>query len=73
MPKVQSDIGAVATAWSKTVDFIKKLVETTEIRNLKAAARSMQRYIKRVEKISPEVKKDKQLRKYKREFERKIV
>jgi len=73
VPKVQSDIGAVASAFKEFFAWFREWSSGSEVRNLKSAARHSQLYMKRVEKIYPKAKKDKTLRAHKRKFERFVI
>lgn len=73
MPSIQSDIGAVAIAIKEFFSWLTKHMDGREKRNLKAAARNSQKYMKRVERLFPGSKEDKQLSKYKRNFNKYII
>lgn len=73
MPKVQSDIGAVAGAFRELFALIKLRIQGTEKRNLKAAASLARLYMKRTVKLFPKAKKDKKLSSYQDKFERKVI
>ena len=73
MAKVQTDLGAVASAVSEFFSWLKYWMAGQEVRKLKAAARTARSYIKRSEKLFPKIKKDKALQRYRRKFETLVI
>ena len=73
MPKVQTDVGAIATALGKIFDLIKLRINTREIRDLRSAAIVAQKAFKRAVKLYPKLKKDKTFMKHKDRFDKKII
>lgn len=68
-----TDIGAIANAWEKTVDAVMKIIGGAKGRRNRTALRSAQQGFKRALKSAPKLKKDKQFMSYKKSFEKNLI